>query len=63
VPQVTRRPEKAPPSHAAPAAQQVGTVDTTTAAYAILRMESLPIGKAEFVGYMMRYLKQPAPAA
>jgi len=37
VPQVTRRPEKAPPSHAAPAAQQVGTVDTTTAAYAILR--------------------------
>ena len=31
-----------------------------TAAYAILRMEGLPIGKAEFVGYMFKYIKQPA---
>lgn len=34
-----------------------------TAAYAILRAEGLPLGKADFVGYMMRYMKQPAPAA
>lgn len=34
-----------------------------TAAYAILRMEGLPVGKAEFVGYMFKYLKQPTPAA
>jgi len=34
-----------------------------TAAYAILRAEGLAIGKADFVGYMFKYLKQPAPAA
>lgn len=34
-----------------------------TAAYAILRMEGLPIGKAEFVGYMFKYMKQPTAAA
>lgn len=33
-----------------------------TAAYAILRMEGLAIGKAEFVGYMFKYIKQPASA-
>lgn len=37
VPTVTRTPAKAPPSNAAPAGQQAGTVDTTTAAWAILR--------------------------
>ncbi|WP_193140591.1 DUF3108 domain-containing protein [Meridianimarinicoccus sp. MJW13] len=38
VPSYTRTPpRKKPPEHAAPAAQQKGTVDTTTAAYAILR--------------------------
>lgn len=31
-----------------------------TAAYAILRMEGLPIGKAEFVGHMFKYIKQSA---
>ena len=30
--------------------------------YAILRMEGLAIGKADYVGYMMKYLKQPAGA-
>ncbi|PLK25337.1 DUF1993 domain-containing protein [Porphyrobacter sp. TH134] len=30
------------------------------AAYAILRAEGLAIGKADYVGYMMKYLKQPA---
>lgn len=30
------------------------------AAYAILRAEGLAIGKIDYVGYMMRYLKQPA---
>lgn len=30
------------------------------AAYAILRAEGLAIGKADYVGYMMRYMKQPA---
>lgn len=34
-----------------------------TAAYAILRAEGVALGKAEFVGYMFRYMKQPAPAA
>ena len=29
-------------------------------AYAILRAEGLAIGKADYVGYMMQYLKQPA---
>jgi hypothetical protein len=33
-----------------------------TAAYAILRVEGLAIGKADYVGYMMKYLKQPAGA-
>jgi hypothetical protein len=31
-----------------------------TAAYAILRAEGLAIGKADFVGYMFKYMKQPA---
>lgn len=30
------------------------------AAYAILRAEGLAIGKADYVGYMMKYLHQPA---
>lgn len=30
------------------------------AAYSILRAEGLPVGKADYVGYMMKYLKQPA---
>jgi hypothetical protein len=30
------------------------------AAYAILRAEGLAVGKADYVGYMMKYLKQPA---
>jgi hypothetical protein len=30
------------------------------AAYAILRAEGVPIGKIDYVGYMMRYMKQPA---
>ncbi|OBV10737.1 DUF1993 family protein [Erythrobacter dokdonensis] len=30
------------------------------AAYAILRAEGLAIGKADYLGYMMKYLKQPA---
>jgi uncharacterized protein len=30
--------------------------------YAILRMEGLAVGKADYVGYMMKYLKQPAGA-
>ncbi|MCR9181024.1 MAG: DUF1993 domain-containing protein [Erythrobacteraceae bacterium] len=29
-------------------------------AYAILRMEGLAIGKIDYVGYMLKYLKQPA---
>lgn len=29
------------------------------AAYSILRAEGLAIGKADYVGYMMKYLKQP----
>lgn len=33
------------------------------AAYAILRAEGLAIGKIDYVGYMMRYIKQPAPTA
>lgn len=33
------------------------------AAYAILRTEGLAIGKIDYVGYMMRYMKQPAPSA
>lgn len=32
------------------------------AAYAILRAEGLAVGKADYVGYMMTYLKQPASA-
>jgi len=32
------------------------------AAYAILRMEGLAIGKIDYVGYMMTYLKQPPSA-
>ncbi len=31
-----------------------------TAAYAILRKEGLELGKADFVGYMFGYLRQPA---
>lgn len=31
-----------------------------TAAYAILRAEGLAVGKVDYVGYMMKYLKQPA---
>jgi hypothetical protein len=30
------------------------------AAYSILRAEGLAIGKADYLGYMMKYLKQPA---
>ena len=30
------------------------------AAYSILRMEGLPLGKADYVPYMMKYLKAPA---
>jgi hypothetical protein len=30
------------------------------AVYSILRAEGLAIGKADYVGYMMKYLKQPA---
>ena len=30
--------------------------------YAILRAEGVPIGKADYVPYMMKYLKQPAGA-
>lgn len=30
------------------------------AVYSILRMEGLAIGKADYVGHMMKYLKQPA---
>lgn len=30
------------------------------AAYAILRMEGVPLGKADFVGYMTQYMRQPA---
>ncbi len=30
------------------------------AAYSILRAEGLAVGKADYVGYMMKYLKQPA---
>ena len=30
------------------------------AAYAVLRMEGVAIGKIDYVGHMMRYLKQPA---
>lgn len=30
------------------------------AAYSILRMEGLAVGKVDYVGYMMKYLKQPA---
>ena len=33
------------------------------AAYAILRAEGIAIGKIDYVGHMLRYLKQPAPAA
>lgn len=33
------------------------------AAYAILRAEGVAIGKIDYVGHMLRYLKQPAPAA
>ncbi len=29
------------------------------AAYAILRAEGVPLGKIDYVGYMMRYMKQP----
>jgi hypothetical protein len=32
------------------------------AAYAILRAEGLAIGKIDYVGYMMRYIKQPTTA-
>lgn len=32
------------------------------AVYAILRMEGLAIGKIDYVGHMMKYLKQPAGA-
>jgi len=30
------------------------------AAYAILRMEGVAIGKIDYVGHMMKYLRQPA---
>lgn len=33
------------------------------ASYTILRAEGVPIGKIDYVGYMMRYMKQPTPAA
>ena len=33
------------------------------AAYAILRAEGVALGKIDYVGYMMRYMKQPAPSA
>lgn len=33
------------------------------AAYSILRAEGVAIGKIDYVGYMMRYMKQPAPTA
>lgn len=33
------------------------------AAYAILRAEGVALGKIDYVGYMMRYMKQPAPTA
>jgi hypothetical protein len=29
------------------------------AAYSILRMEGVPLGKVDYVGYMMQYMKQP----
>lgn len=32
-------------------------------AYAILRANGVPLGKADFVGYMFRYLRQPATPA
>ena len=32
----------------------------SSTAYAILRKEGLDIGKADFVGYMARYIRQPA---
>ncbi|MCM0000020.1 MAG: DUF1993 domain-containing protein [Erythrobacter sp.] len=32
------------------------------AAYAILRAEGVALGKIDYVGYMMRYMKQPNPA-
>jgi uncharacterized protein len=32
------------------------------AAYSILRAAGLAIGKADYAGYMMRYLRSPAPA-
>lgn len=32
------------------------------AVYTILRAEGLAIGKADFVGYMFKYMKQPNPA-
>jgi hypothetical protein len=31
-------------------------------AYAILRMAGVPLGKADYVGYIFRYLRQPRPA-
>ena len=31
-------------------------------AYAILRAAGVPLGKADYVGYMFRYLRQPPPA-
>ncbi len=34
-----------------------------TTAYAILRAKGVGIGKADFLPYMMKHLKQPAPAA
>lgn len=33
-----------------------------TAAYAILRKEGVALGKADYVGYITRYLKSPMPA-
>jgi len=35
----------------------------TSMAYGLLRAGGLSIGKADFIGYMMRYMKQPTPAA
>ncbi|GAA4047096.1 DUF1993 domain-containing protein [Parerythrobacter jejuensis] len=34
----------------------------TSAAYAILRMKGIPLGKLDLMGHMMPYLRQPTPA-
>jgi hypothetical protein len=30
------------------------------AVYSVLRMEGVPVGKIDYVGYMMKYLRPPA---